>query len=129
MCLSASPYLLVAPILVGGDNVGTEPWLDWQIRSMSKAGSEISQRGLGFGSMLDAERLSWAAHVARFGQNGKDPHVSKYLAAWRSLTWWRAQQVYNDLNWDPFVHIYPFLRRRWEDSLPENWMLKFAPVQ
>ena len=117
------------PVVVNGKKTGTEPWLDWQIRSMSRAGSEIRQRNLEIDSLLDAERLSWAAHVARFGQDGKPPHLSKYLVAWRNLSWWRIQQVYNDLSWSPIVHPYPFLPKRWEDSLPANWLTTLAPVQ
>ena len=62
------------PVL-GPDSVvlGVESWLDWQIRSMSRASSEIRQRGLEIGELVDAERLSWAAHVARFSLDGKPP--------------------------------------------------------
>ena len=110
-----------------GEKIGTEPWLDWQIRSMSAAGSEIDSNNLKIGHLLDKERLAWAARVSRFGLGpGSCTHICKYVVAWRSRFWWDVQKMYNDLNWQTIKHVFPFKPRRWEDSLPPNWLIHFT---
>ena len=105
-----------------GKRTGIEPWLDWQIRSMTRASSETKKVNLNADSLMHAERLSWAAHVARFGLDGKPPHLGKYLVAWRGLRWWRIQQAYNKIEASPIRHVFPFIPQRWEDGLADNWM-------
>ena len=78
------------PILAEGKRIGSEPWLDWQIRSMSRAGAETRSRNLEACHLLTRERLSWAGHVARFGLDDKPAHIGKYLVSWRPLVWLRT---------------------------------------
>jgi hypothetical protein len=110
------------PTIFQGERLGTEEWLAWQIRSMSRAGSETRARSLGIAELVQQERLSWAGHVARFGLHDKQTHVAKYLVAWRCLAWWRLQQWFKDIGWNSLKHTFPFLPRRWEDGLPAAWM-------
>jgi len=105
--------------------IGIGPWLDWQIRSMTRAGVEITKLGLGMSNLVEGERITWAGRVSRFGLFG-DHHIVKYLVSWRSKFWWETQKWYNHLGWDPLRHTFPFKPRRWEDSLPVNWISEFC---
>ena len=95
-----------------GNKIGIEPWLDWQVRSMSRAGAETRKNNIDAIHLLTQERLSWAGHVSRFGLGEKYPHISKYLVAWRSVAWWRVQQIYNRAGSSILRHVFPFLPRR-----------------
>ena len=59
------------PMIVGSTQTGTEDWLGWQMRSLSKASAETRSRNIDVCTVLGRERLSWAGHVARFGFDGK----------------------------------------------------------
>ena len=107
---------------IDGNKVGIEPWLDWQIRSMSRAGAETLAIHIDAIYFLTKERLSWAGHVSRFGLDDKPPHISKYLVAWRSVAWWRIQQTFNNAGSSVLRNAFPFLPRRWEDGLPTDWL-------
>ena len=109
-----------------GKNIGTEPWLEWQIRSMSNAGSEIKHNNVRVEELLDNERISWAGKVSRFGLAGSAVHLCKFVVAWRSKSWWETQKWYNDLGWSVLKHKWPFKPRRWEDGLPINWISEFC---
>jgi len=113
-------------IIVNGRKIGTEDWLAWQIRSMSRASTEIRSRGLEIAHLVKVERVSWAGHVCRFGLADKPVHLSKYVVSWRCRYWWNSQQLFNDMNWEPIKHRYPFKPRRWEDSLPDDWQIKMC---
>ena len=114
------------PIVVAGVKIGIEDWLTWQIRSLRKANSEILKRNCDMATLVTNEKASWAGHVARFGLDNKPIHISKYLVAWRNLAWWRQQQFFNDLQWDPIFHVYPYYPKRWENNLPIDWMVDMA---
>ena len=118
------------PVFQGDTKIGIEPWVQWQIRSLQRAQTEIRTQNMDIGTLLLNERRSWAGHVARFGYgHGKVQHISKYLVAWRSRFWWEAQKVFNDWNWDILRHQWPFKPNRWEDSLPVDWMIQFSQEQ
>ena len=107
-----------------GVKTGAEPWIDWQIRSLSHASSQIKLHNISIGCLLDGERGSWATKVSRFGLGPNSvTHLCKYVVAWRCKHWWLAQQVYNDLNWDVLKHKFPFKPRRWEDFLASDWLV------
>ena len=108
-----------------GVKIGVEKWLDLQIRSMSKAGTEIKSHEVDMGHMMQHERQSWAGKVSRLGSDGT-PHIVKYVVAWRSRFWWDTQRWYNSLGWDPIKHKFPFKPHRWEDIFPVNWLISFA---
>ena len=113
--------------IFGNDDVkvGLEPWLQWQIRSMTRAGDEAKKHNVEMSKLMDLERHAWAGRVARLGFDGT-PHLAKYLVAWRSRFWWETQKWYNSLGWDPLKHAYPFKPARWEDHLPINWLMQFV---
>ena len=108
------------------EKIGIEPWLDWQIRSMSRAGAEIDRLHLGMSNLVEGELIAWAGRISRFGHAGGDHHPVKYLVSWRPKFWWETQKWYNQLGWDTLRHIFPFKPRRWEDSLPLGWMLEYC---
>ena len=115
------------PIWHEGKKIGCEPWVDWQIRSLRRAATEISKRNLTIGHLVDAERVAWAGHVSCFGNFPNSvTHISKYLAGWRSRFWWESQKLYNALNWEVLKHEWPFKPQRWEDSLPMDWVIRFS---
>ena len=107
-----------------GKHVGVEKWLDWQIRSMTKAGTEIVNNKVEMGKQIEHERQVWAGRVSRLGFDGS-PHILKYVVSWRCKFWWETQRWYNSLGWDPIRHQFPFKPARWEDSLPINWRISF----
>ena len=79
------------------------------------------------GTLLAAERRSWAGHVSRFGYGlGKEQHICKYLVGWRSRFWWESSKVFNAWNWGVLKHQWPFKPSRWEDSLPLDWIISFS---
>ena len=114
------------PIIVNNVKLGTEDWLSWQVRSLRQANREIDRGQMGIAGLLETEKRDWAGHVARYGLEDKQQHVSKYLVSWRCLSWWRQQQLFNDLEWDALRHQYPFHPKRWDDSLPAGWITKFS---
>ena len=115
------------PIFDDNDvKIGIEPWLEWQKRTMSRAGAEIEKQGIGMLSLLENERMAWAQRVSRLGHDCNEQHVIKYLVSWRPKFWWETQMWYNHLGWDPIKHIFPFKPRRWEDSLPLGWLLSYC---
>ena len=108
-----------------GTKLGVENWLDWQIRSVSKAGTEIRANKVDMGQLLDGERQSWAGRVSRLGLDGT-PHLVKYVVGWRCRFWWETQKWYNSLGWDPIRHTFPFKPNRWEDIFPSNWLISLV---
>ena len=109
-----------------GDKIGIEPWLEWQIRALHRAGCAIHKLDIGMSKLVDNERLAWAGRISRFGLAGSSPHLVKYLVAWRSRFWWETQKWYNNLGWNVLKHTFPFKPRRWEDSLPLGWLNQFC---
>jgi hypothetical protein len=107
-------HLKRRPLVEGGIKVGMENWLDWQVRSMSRASAEMRKHGCSMGNLINDERLAWA---------GK--HLAKHLVAWRPRFWWETQKWFNTQNTNVFRHRFPFKPRRWEDSLPMDWLINF----
>ena len=106
-----------------GAIVGVESWLDWQIRSMSRAGTEMKSHRAHIKDLLRQEREAWATRVSRLGFDY--PHIAKYVVAWRSKFWWNTQKWYNSLGWDPVRHKAKIGRiSRWEDSFSLDWLIK-----
>ena len=66
-----------------GAKIGVGKWLDWQIRSMSNAGTEILKHDVDMGKLMHKERLAWAGRVSKLCSDGI-PHIVKYVVAWRS---------------------------------------------
>ena len=105
-----------------------EPWLDWQKRSMSAAGSAIDLNKCSITVELTHARENWANDLARMGQSGKPMHMVKAVIMHRPVSWWRRQQVYNRLNEEPKLHRARMgYIRRWENHLNDNWVLKAPP--
>ena len=103
-----------------------EPWLSWHIRSFRKAGQAVRDLDVGITDKLESLKRSWAGHIVRFGlpKDGKpsEPRVLKALLFWRPLAWWRHQQGFNEIDWDPLRHP-PMVGRpkRWEEQFSTNW--------
>ena len=109
-----------------GQKIGIEPWLDFEKRTMHRAGVEISKKGMGVNKLLGLEVNRWAGHVSRMGLENKPEHFVKGLVAWRCRFWWEQQKLFNAADWDPLVHVYPFKPMRWEQRFPPNWMIKIS---
>ena len=77
---------------VDGPKPVFEQWVDWQVRSLRRAASEISKAGLNIVTKLVEERTEWAGHVGRFGQGDKEEHILKQVNLWRPVAWWKLQQ-------------------------------------
>ena len=67
---------------------GLEPWLDWQIRSLDRAGDTIQTHDCNIiRDFLDA-RENWARHIARFGTSpDKQQNILKGICVWRCCDW------------------------------------------
>jgi len=109
-----------------GVNTGSEQWLDFYKRSMSRAGTEIRTRNMGMTNLVGKEVRRWADHISRMGLEGKPEHFVKGLVSWRCRYWWESQKTYNELSWDPILHVFPFKPARWEDRFPTDWMTGFS---
>ena len=109
-----------------GQKIGCEPWLDYYKRSMSRAGAEIAKRGMQVQGLVETETKRWASHISRMGLEGKPEHFLKGIVTWRCRHWWESQKLYNDLAWDPILHVFPFKPARWEDQFSPDWMTKFS---
>ena len=71
---------------------------------------------------MQSKRLSWAGHLARLGLHTGEAHAVKFLLAWRPLTWWRDQQVFNLMDYETIYHPFGWGHpRRWEASVPVDW--------
>ena len=99
-----------------------EPWLEWQIRSMKLAGTIIKQHRINVADSIIDKRFNWAKHIARMGWQHRTQHLLKAIASWRCKDWWTIQATYNSSNTDVIRHAY-FRPRRWEESLPSEWLL------
>ena len=62
-----------------------EPWLDWQIRTMSAAGQTIRKNESCIGDLLAIERRSWASQLGRFGTGPRENHLVNRIMLWRNL--------------------------------------------
>ena len=93
---------------------------------MSRAGAEIAKRGMQMAGLVECETRRWANHISRMGLEDKPEHFLKGLITWRSRFWWESQKMYNDLAWDPILHVFPFKPARWEDQFPPDWLIKFS---
>ena len=100
-----------------GQKLGTEPWLDYYKRSMSRAGVEIDNRGMQMSNLVGKEVKRWADHISRIGLEDKPEHFVKGLVSWRCKYWWENQQIYNKMGWDTILHTFPFKPTRWKDRL------------
>ena len=103
-----------------------EPWLDWHIRSFRKAGQAVRDFDISVKDKLERLKRTWAGHIVRFGtpKGGvpSEPRMLKALFFWRPLAWWRYQQGFNDINWDPIRHPPKVGRpKRWEEQFSSNW--------
>ena len=100
-----------------------EPWLDWHIRSLSSARDLAIKTNIEVLTSLQDKRSRWAGHVIRLGSKTAEPHICKLLVCWRPLKWWREQQVFNLIGFETIFHPFGWGQpRRWEGSLPEDWM-------
>ena len=88
--------MLKQKILVVGE-FGIDTWLDWQKRSLREAATLAKRTTSAIGQSLHSCREAWAAHVGRFGTDGRLAHFLKGLVMWRNLSWWRHQQWCNDI--------------------------------
>jgi hypothetical protein len=73
-----------------------EQWVDWQIRSLRRAGEVVKEHASSVVTVLELERAKWASHVRRFGVQGKPQHILKCILLWRNVSWWKWQQFYNE---------------------------------
>ena len=113
---------------VEGEGKILEPWLDWQKHSMSRAGEVIRETGSCIVTELIQERHRWSEHVARMGQGDKPSHLLKAVLMFRPVSWWRKQQICNELGQNPIVHRAKMGRvRKWETVFDDNWILKAKP--
>ena len=79
-----------------GSKIGVENWLDWQIRSMTNAGTQILKHDVDMSKLMHKERQAWADRVSKLGSDGT-PHLIKYIIVWRCRCWWDTQRWYNFL--------------------------------
>jgi hypothetical protein len=103
---------------------GLEPWVDWQIRSLSKAKSVVTEFDVSITKALAAERAKWSGHVARYGTHNRPPHLLKHVLLWRNVYWWKWQQLFND---NPYFEAVKHQidvggLRRWEWHLSQSWI-------
>ena len=109
------------------DDNNIEPWLDYHIRTLRVARDVINRAGVGVIQALRQRKLKWAGHIARFGTEYREPHLLKFVLAWRCRRWWNLQIMYNDLEWEPIKHAPKIWRpRRWESQFSSNWMSTLA---
>ena len=87
-----------------GDSV--EPWLEWHNRTLGIAWEVAVNNGISVEQVMQKRRLSWAGHLARLGVEAKQPHILKFLLAWRPLSWWRDQQVFNLMSYETCFHPF-----------------------
>lgn len=104
-----------------------ESWVDYRIRSFRIARSIINRKEMCILETLRTTKLAWAGHIARFGVGPREHHILKHVAAWRCSSWWIAQTIFNELDWDPIKH-FPLTGkpRRWETKFSSNWMSTLA---
>ena len=105
-----------------------ESWLDWHRRTLGLARDIARQHRMHVEQLLEVRRESWAGHLIRLGCKSGVVHAVKLVLAWRPLTWWRSQQIYNAVTLDaPVLHPHDWGQpRRWEESLPIGWMANFG---
>ena len=109
------------------DEGAAEKWLDYHIRTLRKALDVINDAGLNIHCKLQNLKESWAGHIARFGNEGKDPHLLKSLIAFRCNAWWGHQSFYNKVGWQVIKHAPQLGRpKRWEGQFPADWWLSLA---
>lgn len=109
-----------AATLESFDDAGMEYW---HIRSLHNAKEMARSCGVEVNSRIHTVRGTWAGHIARLGLKDCQPHVCKYLLAWRPLAWWRKQQIFNLCSNDSIFHPLGWGQpRRWEGNFPLDWM-------
>ena len=113
------------PLSVPSDNTPLilESWVDWQIRSLHSAGQVIRKNNASIDTFLNNSRISWAHHLGRFGVGPRSEHLVKKVILWRNLGWWQLQKQYNDMGLHPCRHPKTGKLRRFEESLPVNWLV------
>ena len=101
-----------------------EPWLDWQIRSMTDAKDAINAEGACARQALTRERQRFVDHIGRFGYKYRqDVHLCKAMLLWRPLSWWKKQQWFNDVDWEPLFHKERIgMIRAYDRSLSLKWL-------
>ena len=92
-----------------------ESWIDWQKRSMSKAGEVIIKTQTSVVDLLTQERNNWCEHVARMGTETRPQHVLKAVLMHRPTAWWKQQQICNKVCKDPI------LGQKWVTFVSENF--------
>ena len=102
-----------------------EEWLEWHIRRFHEAKRLIEQCKADIVQYLKHKREHFVDHIKRFGTAGKEEHIVKHILLWRSLTWWRIQQEFNDTlpDHDQFLHPQIFGHpRRYESQFKKNYL-------
>lgn len=110
------------PIATFGTKI-LEPWIDWQKRSISKAGQVIRDSNCDIVNLLAEDRLSWSQHIARMGTQERPSHALKATPLFRNVAWWRRQQAFNALDQSPMLHR-PKMGKicRWESQLHKKFI-------
>ena len=91
---------------------------------MSRAGEVISKTQTSVVELLAQERFRWSEHVARMGTEGKPQHLLKAVLQFRPISWWRQQQILNNIGKDPITHRAKMGHvRKWESHLSLNWII------
>ena len=93
-----------------------ENWIDWNKRRFRTAAKVIQQNEVDIRGIVSAKRQAWAAHIARFGADGREMHLIKLLLNWRPLEWWRLQQYSLQNGLSNFRHRGQYTPRRWEEQ-------------
>ena len=90
---------------------------------MKAAKDAISQNKACIKAAVQCERKRFVGHIGRFGQKDNVPHLCKAIMLWRPLIWWKYQQWYNDVQWDPITHnVFVGGIRSYERHLPPDWL-------
>jgi hypothetical protein len=105
-----------------------EPWIDWNKRRFRASHGVIEANDLDIRAILRKKRLSWAAHISRFGLGHREQHLIKLIINWRPIAWWRLQQQALNRGTSYFRHCDYLKPRRWEDQLPKDWLLNLCLI-
>ena len=102
-----------------------EEWLDWQKRTLSKAGQICREFRIDIRERFLSRRVTWAGHFARLGVLSHVPHMAHFVLMWRPLFWWREQQFFSGITQDFVRHPTDWGQpRRYEHGWPTNWMVE-----